>query len=166
MSSVRVSTEDVASSSISMGEFWSIARAMVSICFWPAEMLVLSVRTVSKPCGSERTNLSSPQARQTRSRSASVTPCMLYTRFSRTVPSKSQVSCRTMANILCTVSRRSSDIGVPSIFMLPLFISKKRISRLTIVVLPAPVGPTMATFWPGLTSAEKFLMIILSGASG
>ena len=33
MSSVRVSTEDVASSSISMGEFWSIARAMVSICF-------------------------------------------------------------------------------------------------------------------------------------
>ena len=50
--------------------------------------------------------------------------------------------------------------------MLPLFTSKKRMSRLTIVVLPAPVGPTMATFWPGCTLAEKSLMMILSGESG
>ena len=72
-SSVRVSTELVASSRISMGAFWSMARAMVSSCFWPAEMLVLSDRTVSKPFGSERTNLSSPQARQTRFNCSSVT---------------------------------------------------------------------------------------------
>ena len=25
------------------------------------------------------------------------------------------------------------------------------------VVLPAPVGPTMATFWPGNASADRFL---------
>ena len=31
MSSVRVSTEDVASSSISMGEFWSIAHRLSTI---------------------------------------------------------------------------------------------------------------------------------------
>lgn len=43
---------------------------------------------------------------------------------------------------------------------------EKRIRRFTIVVLPAPVGPTMATFWPGWTSAEKSLMMILSGESG
>ena len=46
-SSVRVSTELVASSRMSMGAFWSMARAMVSSCFCPAEMLVASERTVS-----------------------------------------------------------------------------------------------------------------------
>ena len=34
------------------------------------------------------------------------------------------------------------------------------------VVLPAPVGPTMATFCPGFTAAEKSLMMTLSGESG
>ena len=32
------------------------------------------------------------------------------------------------------------------------------------VVLPAPVGPTMATFWPAETLAEKSWMIGLSGS--
>lgn len=31
-----------------------------------------------------------------------------------------------------------------------------------IVVLPAPVGPTIATFCPGLILAEKSFIIILS----
>jgi hypothetical protein len=33
--------------------------------------------------------------------------------------------------------------------MWPPSISWKRMSKLTMVVLPAPVGPTMATGWPG-----------------
>ena len=76
-SSVRVSTELVASSRISIGAFWSIARAIVSSCFCPAEMLVASERTVSKPFGSVWMNLSSPQARQTVSSCFSVMPSML-----------------------------------------------------------------------------------------
>ena len=32
------------------------------------------------------------------------------------------------------------------------------------VVLPAPVGPTMATFCPALTEAEKSWMIGLPGS--
>ena len=31
------------------------------------------------------------------------------------------------------------------------------------MVLPAPVGPTIAIFSPDFTSAEKFFIIILSG---
>ena len=132
-----------------MGAFWSMARAMVRSCFCPAEMPALSESTVSNPCGSEWMSLSSPHARQTASSCSSVMPSMLYTRFSRTVPSKSQVSCKTMLKRPCTSSRRISEMGTPSIVMLPLLISKNRMRRLTIVVLPAPVGPTMATFCPG-----------------
>ena len=32
------------------------------------------------------------------------------------------------------------------------------------VVLPAPVGPTIATFWPAFTDAEKSLMMVLSAS--
>ena len=55
MSSVRVSTEEVASSSMSMGLFWIMARAMVNSCFCPAEMATFSPSTVSKPWGSVST---------------------------------------------------------------------------------------------------------------
>ncbi len=71
-----------------------------------------------------------------------------------------------MPKSLWTSGRRRSVVATPSIVMRPLLTSKKRIRRFTIVVLPAPVGPTMATFWPGWTSAEKSLMMILSGESG
>ena len=36
-------------------------------------------------------------------------------------------------------------------------------SSFTIVVLPAPVGPTSATVWPSVTRAEKSLMTGFSG---
>ncbi len=58
------------------------------------------------------------------------------------------------------------EAETPSIRISPLFISKNRISRFTMVVFPAPVGPTMATFCPGSTWAEKSLMMILSGLLG
>ena len=45
--SVRVSTEEVASSKMSMGAFSIMARAMVTSCFCPAERLALSSSTVS-----------------------------------------------------------------------------------------------------------------------
>lgn len=44
--SVLVSTELVASSRISRGASRTMARAMVSCCRWPAEMLSLSPSTV------------------------------------------------------------------------------------------------------------------------
>ena len=46
-SSVLVSTLDVASSKMSIGEFLIMARAIVTNCFWPAERLVSSVSGVS-----------------------------------------------------------------------------------------------------------------------
>ena len=46
-SSVRVSTEEVASSRIRIGASCTIARAMVSSCFWPWESDDLSSSTVS-----------------------------------------------------------------------------------------------------------------------
>ena len=43
-----------------------------------------------------------------------------------------------------TLSRVISFVGIPSIFIVPLFTSYKRMSRFTSVVLPDPDGPTMA----------------------
>ena len=51
-SSVRVSTEEVASSRMSMGAFLQHGAGNGESCFCPAEMPALSERTVSKPCGS------------------------------------------------------------------------------------------------------------------
>ena len=45
--SVLVSTELVASSKMSMGAFSTMARAMVTSCFCPADRLALSLITVS-----------------------------------------------------------------------------------------------------------------------
>ena len=64
-----------------------------------------------------------PQARQAFSICSSVTPVLLYTRFSRTVPSNSQVSWSTMPNRSCTLSRFMSQVGTPSIFIVPEFSS-------------------------------------------
>ena len=52
VTTVLVSTEDVASSSMSIGAFWSIALAIVRSCFCPADIATLSESTVSKPSGS------------------------------------------------------------------------------------------------------------------
>ena len=49
--SVLVSTEDVASSRIIIGEFLSIALAMVISCFCPEDTFALSERIVSTPFG-------------------------------------------------------------------------------------------------------------------
>ena len=49
------------------------------------------------------------------------------------------------------------EVGTPSILMLPLLISKNRISRFTIVVLPAPVGPVMPMrFMDGFASVVQY----------
>ena len=52
--SVRVSTELVASSRISMGASFIMALAMASCCLCPAESADASPTTVSNPSGSER----------------------------------------------------------------------------------------------------------------
>ena len=52
-SSVRVSTELVASSRIRIGESCTIARAIVSSCFWPCDSVADSSSTVSYPSGSD-----------------------------------------------------------------------------------------------------------------
>ena len=50
--------------------------------------------------------------------------------------------------------RDTERVSMPSIRMRPSLGSKTRCSRLISVVLPAPVGPTMATVWPAWTSNE------------
>ena len=97
----------------------AIARAIVNSCRCPADTVVASDSTVSNPCGKECTNLSKPHALTTRSNCSSVIPCMLYTKFSRTVPSNSHVSCKTIPNKSCTLLRVSSYSDLPSIVMLP-----------------------------------------------
>ena len=63
-----------------------------------------------------------------------------------------------MPNWLRRSVREKSVMGWPSKVICPPFKSWKRMSSFTIVVLPAPVGPTMATFWPAFTVAEKSRM--------
>ena len=63
-SSVRVSTELVASSRISMGLSAIMARAMVICCFWPWDRFTESFNTVSYPWDRVRIKWSSPTALQ------------------------------------------------------------------------------------------------------
>ena len=118
-SSVRVSTEDVASSSIRNGASFIIPRAIVNNCFWPAEMLSLSVITASSPPGRVFTNLSIPTVFNASQICSSVTFSLLYLILSLIVPLNNQVSCKTIMNISCIFSRDSSFIEVSSIVISP-----------------------------------------------
>ena len=117
--SVRVSTDDVASSSIRSGAFSMIALAMVICCLCPAEMLALSSRTVSSPSGRVLTKWVRPTASQALITSSSVTPSSEYTMFSRMVPSKIQVSWRIMQNRSLTFPLGMSEVGMPSMRISP-----------------------------------------------
>ena len=150
-----------------MGAFWSMARAMVRSCFCPAEMLGALGENGVKALRQRVDELIEPAGAadlfelligdalhvvdEVFPHRALEEPCVLKNHAEQTV------------HVLAAACRRS---GRRRCVMLPLLISKKRMSRLTIVVLPAPVGPTMATFCPGCTSAEKSLMMILSGVVG
>ena len=70
-----------------------------------------------------------------------------------------------MQKRLCTAWRLRSLVEMPSMRISPCWISWKRMSRLTRVVLPAPVGPTMAIFCPGWATAEKSWMTVVSVSS-
>ena len=72
--SVRVSTEEVASSRMSMGLSAIMARAMVSCCFCPWERLTWSLRIVSYPLGRVRMKWCRPTALQAFSMVSSLTP--------------------------------------------------------------------------------------------
>ncbi len=109
--SVLVSTELVASSSISIGESSTIARAMTSCCLCPADRSATSSSTVSYPSGRDAMNRSMPTASQASRMRSSVTPFLLYTMFSLMLPSKSQASWRTMQNWSWTFARSSCRWG-------------------------------------------------------
>lgn len=115
-------------------------------CFWPAEIARFSVTSVSKPFGKSQIKSYIPQVLHTSISFSSSISLRLYIKLFFTVSSKSQVSCSTIPKRLWISSRLSSEISTPSIKIRPLLTSKKRIKRLTSVVFPAPVLPTIATF--------------------
>lgn len=121
--SVLVSTELVASSSISMGASLTMARAITSCCLCPADISAASPSTVSYPFGSAAMCLSIPTALHASSILSSDTFSLPYTMFSRMVPSNSQASCRTMQNCSWTFARVMSFTDTPSISMSPFPIS-------------------------------------------
>ena len=71
------------------------------------------------------------------------------------VSSKSTGSCVSSAEAPRTLASVASRRSCPSIRMAPATGSKKRRIRLSTVLLPAPLGPTSATFWPGAISRLK-----------
>ena len=73
-------------------------------------------------------------------------------KFSRTVPWNRYVSWLTVAKRARSWSSGISRRSTPSIVIRPAWGSKKRSSRFTTVVLPAPEAPTSATVSPGRTS--------------
>src|SRR5882762_9490850 len=76
--------------------------------------------------------------------------------LSRTLRANSGLSCITML----IWERRDSSVyermSLPSIRILPSQGSWRRSSRLAIVDLPLPEGPTSTAFWPGFTSKLTF----------
>ena len=72
-----------------------------------------------------------------------------------TVSSKSTGSCVSSAEAPRTLASVASRRSCPSIRMAPLDGSKKRRMRFSTVLLPAPLGPTSATFCPAAISRLK-----------
>lgn len=68
-----------------------------------------------------------------------------------------------MENCSLTWALDSDDVGTPSMRICPDHGSWNLISRLTRVVFPAPVGPTMAMVEPGSTVKSRPWMTSTSG---
>ena len=94
--------------------------------------------------------------------SSSVASGLAYLMFSKIVPEKIQVSCKTIPNCFL---KEDNEISFEEILLNNIFPSCgswNLIIKLMSVVLPAPVGPTIATLLPFLISNEKSLMSSLS----
>ncbi len=125
---------------------------MVTRCFWPPDSdIPRSPTTVWIPRGIEARSLSSPATRTASmisSRPASIRPkAALYAM----VWEKRFASWGTTP-----ITRRSSLMGIsrisrPSSSTRPAVGSSRRVNSLTIVVLPAPVRPTIASLEPAGT---------------
>ena len=99
--SVLVSIELVASSNINILGSANITLAIVSNCFWPADMLVdSSLINELYPFGNVFIKWWTCAAFAASTTSVSVASSLLYLIFSFTVPPNSQVSCNTIPNIL------------------------------------------------------------------
>ncbi len=117
--SVRVSTELVASSSISSGASFTSALAMLICCLCPADSEDGSLMNVSSPSGRDLRYPAIPTASQASSIAESPIPSFPRVMFSRMVPRSIQASCRTTLKSLLTSSRLISVMSAPSIEILP-----------------------------------------------
>ena len=159
--SVITSTFAVASSSSTTLVGRSNARARQTSCRWPTLKLPPdSTTTASRPPGRPRTSTSRWTSLRTCQSASSANPQagpllpVLPTtaaadgsRFCRSEPSKRIGSCGMTVIAFRSTGSGSEHVGMPSIVMQPLE-GKSRRKALIRDDFPAPVRPTMPTFWP------------------
>ena len=129
------------------------ARASAVRCFCPPESVMpRSPTVVSKPCGNSRTSFSSWATAAAHSARGSL-PSASAT-FSRTVAENRKLSCGTKPIAPRSVASGSRRTSWPSTKTVPGGGSKSLGKSDTSVLLPQPVGPTIATVRPAGTSSS------------
>ena len=130
---------------MTMGAFFSMARAMEILCFSPPERyLPASPAEVSHPFSSLLINSSHLAARAAWNTSSSVAVGLPSRIFSFNEQLNKKLSCVTKLTILESSARGISLISIPPILMEPLLTSQKRSISLATVDFPPPDGPTNA----------------------
>ncbi len=142
----------VGSSRMSTGASRRMARAIAMRCRCPLEkFLPPSCTTVSYPPGSRLIVSCTQACRAAVSICSWLAPGLPSSRLSRTVPSNSTESCRTIAMLPRRTSSGYSRVSSPSMVTAPCQGSCSRGSSLTIVDLPPPDRPTNASRLPART---------------
>ena len=113
--SVVASSDEVTSSRTMISGFAAMARAMATRCRWPPERPApRSPTEASQPSGFSLMNSSAQAISAARSRSDWLASGALKATFSRIVPLKSTVSCRTIATRVRRVSKVRSRTSISS----------------------------------------------------
>jgi hypothetical protein len=155
LSSVLLSSAEVASSSTIIFGFLRKSLAIFSLCLsHPESLSHLSQIIVSSHLSKVNTKSASAFFRAF-SISFFVAFFLAYLRFSKIVVLKILLSCITSHIFFLNDALFISKIFFPSRKISPEEISQKRKSKLTIVLFPAPVFQTKATFSQGFI--EKFI---------
>ena len=146
---------DVASSRIRIRGSARIARAMATRCRCPPDRRTpRSPTTVSYPSAKPSANSPTWAMRQASRISASLAAGREKATFSRMVPSKRKVSCRTTPRWRRYESSLTVARSTPSTTTRPAVGVWKAQTRPIIVDLPAPEGPTRAVTVPGAARSE------------
>ena len=147
--SVLVSTALVESSRMRIFGFFSSARAIQSLCFWPPEKFAPPCSTfVSNPSGSVSMNSSAFASLHARAISSSVASGFPHLRLSRMVPENSTFFCKTIATASRRVVRLYSRTFTPPTRTSPFVVSYNRGISCTRVDFALPVPPRIPTVSP------------------